>query len=261
MNESVVLCEGYHDRAFWAGWLKAIGLKDPGESPDGNRKQVFDPWGKEVAKGHFGFQSSSGQFVRVVPCHGDRKKIKTTAANVWLDRAAKAWRQGSAEVRTGRLVLGVDSDVTVGADVELGLSPTSLLQWLQDFDANAEIVAAGDASLFGGATIVSLVRWTTDDPDVRGLPAKQTLERLVCAAIIAAYPRRGEPVHRWLNSRLEAPDAGPKEFAWSHMAGWYAESGCTRFYEELWENLAICEQLRQRLEKCGAWRVAQELAG
>ena len=28
-KESRILCEGYHDRAFWAGWLLAHGLHRP----------------------------------------------------------------------------------------------------------------------------------------------------------------------------------------------------------------------------------------
>ena len=33
MSESVVLCEGYHDRAFWAALLEHLGCADPGRNP------------------------------------------------------------------------------------------------------------------------------------------------------------------------------------------------------------------------------------
>ena len=30
MTESWILCEGYHDRGFWAGWLTYLGCSDVG---------------------------------------------------------------------------------------------------------------------------------------------------------------------------------------------------------------------------------------
>ena len=33
MSESVILCEGFLDRAFWAGWLEHLGCTDPGRQP------------------------------------------------------------------------------------------------------------------------------------------------------------------------------------------------------------------------------------
>lgn len=30
MTESCIVCEGYHDRAFWAGLLLHLGCIDPG---------------------------------------------------------------------------------------------------------------------------------------------------------------------------------------------------------------------------------------
>ena len=70
-TESVVLCEGYYDRAFWAGLLLRLGCTDPGLGPgQSDRRIVRDPWGDTVKKGQFGFRSISNQFIRVVPCHG-----------------------------------------------------------------------------------------------------------------------------------------------------------------------------------------------
>ena len=118
--------------------------------------------------------------------------------------------------------------------------------------------------LFGGAVAVSLLRWETDDATGLGLPGQQTLERLVCAALIAAFPQRGPAVQAWLDRRPEAPVAGPKEFAWSHMAGWYAEHGCQEFYSYLWQAESgdgrVREELEKRLRACGAWQVAEALA-
>jgi hypothetical protein len=50
MSESVILCEGYHDRAFWKGWLTHLRCSDPGEPPPGSsrRRDIFDPWNTRV---------------------------------------------------------------------------------------------------------------------------------------------------------------------------------------------------------------------
>jgi hypothetical protein len=97
------------------------------------------------------------------------------------------------------------------------------------------------------------------DPPSAGLPAQQSLERLVCAALVAAYPPRGPAVTNWLDSRPAAPVAGPKEFAWSHMAGWYAEYGSDAFFRKLWLDAPAVTELQTRLTACGAWRVAEAL--
>jgi hypothetical protein len=44
--ESVIFCEGYHDRAFWSGWLLHLDCVDPGRVPEKSfRNIVKDPWG------------------------------------------------------------------------------------------------------------------------------------------------------------------------------------------------------------------------
>ena len=53
--DSIVLCEGYHDRAFLQGALLKIGCADPGEQPDGSRKPIQDPDGRTVRGGQFAF--------------------------------------------------------------------------------------------------------------------------------------------------------------------------------------------------------------
>ena len=63
-SENVVLCEGYYDRAFWAGWLLHLGCVDLRvieQRPTGKRK-VLDPWGGDVEGGAFGFRAKDGTF-------------------------------------------------------------------------------------------------------------------------------------------------------------------------------------------------------
>jgi hypothetical protein len=105
-------------------------------------------------------------------------------------------------------------------------------------------------------TRVSIVVWQTPEPDQPQLPPVQTLERLVCAALIDVYPERGQEVLRWLDSRTNPPPPSPKEFSWSHVAGWYAELGGEAFFTQLWKDPRIVRALESRLIEAGAWRVA-----
>ena len=243
-SEAVVLCEGFHDRAFWAGWLEYLGCSARKSGQD-----VFDPAGKVVkGEGQFGFWTRSNNFIRVVPCGG--RDFVLAAARFWLANRATG-------IRPSRLVLVVDPDAVAGASPgPTGLRQEDLEREIRAIDASARANADDEIELDGGATKVMLVRWELADDDGPGVPAVQTLERLVCAAICAAYPGRGPAVKNWLDGRPLAPLAGPKEHAWSHMAGWYADRGCQDFYKSLWQDDAVVRELRPRLEACGAWRIA-----
>jgi len=111
-----------------------------------------------------------------------------------------------------------------------------------------------------GDTQLCVIRWETDDRPARGLPEKQALERLVCAAVVAAYPDRPEPLQRWLESRPSPPDASPKEHAWSYMAGWYPEHGCEDFYVQVWRDARIAGELEARLKTAGVWAAIEQVA-
>ena len=204
MSESVIFCEGYHDRAFWAGWLLRLGCTDPGEQPGkAHRMPVSDPWGTEVRGGHFAFRAPGGGFLKIVPCHG--KPNVRSAARVRL--------KGRADRKLNRLVISVDSDAPapVGKQPASALTMQSLETLLREF-GEPQITAEGDFAIDGGATLASLVAWQAADDPIPGLPDQQTLERVVCAAIVAAHPLRGPAVGDWLVSRPQAPQAGPKEF-------------------------------------------------
>ena len=248
-TESVVLCEGYHDRAFWAGWLLHLGCTDPGAG-NGARGKLVDPWNKPVTRGHFGFRSTSGRFVRLQPCHSREKVIR--AARIRLSQLATQ--------SLTRLVVCVDSDRVV-AEVTGVRHPKRAKQYLVGpLDlTNAKPTADGDLVLSDGRTLVSLVCWEAPDPRSEEIPAKQTLERLICAALIECHAERGPWVRKWLDSRPEGPPAppaaGPKEFAFSHMAGWYAEHGCEDFFRHFWRDEDIAKALERRLRDVvrGGW--------
>ena len=44
MSESVIFCEGYQDRAFWAGWLESLGCDNLGRRPAGMGRTGIGGW-------------------------------------------------------------------------------------------------------------------------------------------------------------------------------------------------------------------------
>jgi hypothetical protein len=130
----------------------------------------------------------------------------------------------------------------------------------QRADPAASTNAEGEIEIDAGATRIALVRWEAGDPPHSALPDQQTLERLVCSAIVAAFPARANSVASWLASRPGPPPPDPKEHAWSYMAGWYAEHGCEAFYLNLWHDPNLVRELETRLRAAGAWQIAERLA-
>jgi hypothetical protein len=242
-RESIVFCEGYHDRAFWKGWLRALGWTDPGERPGGARVSFRDPFGGAVAGGDFGF-GREGRFLRVKECKGDARVMPLAIGRIG-ERATKGLRH---------VVLCFDAD-------ELESSAEPAASRLKSFAGLAAKLGAtlenGGRSfkLDNGTTTVSVVIWHAAEPARPGLPDMQTLERLVAAAIADVDPAKAIAVATWLGAApIAATD--PKAYAWSYMAKWYAGDGCDRFYEQLWEDPALQAALKRRLEAIGAWDVA-----
>ena len=77
MRNVIVLVEGYHDRAFLAGWLAHRGWSDPGLRDDGQRKRVTNPiTGESVAGGRYAFQFEDHSFCEIVPQQGSTNLIR-----------------------------------------------------------------------------------------------------------------------------------------------------------------------------------------
>jgi hypothetical protein len=104
------------------------------------------------------------------------------------------------------------------------------------------------------------VVWSEPDAISSELPSKQTLERLVCAAIAAAYPERAVAVKGWLARKAVSGQPEHKAHAWTHMAGWFAKNGCDDFYRAVWRDDKIRPELETRLRASGAWAIAEALA-
>ena len=248
----MVLCEGYHDRAFWDGWLAHLGCSSTRYLPNAPGGQQKDPWGKPIGRGQYGYDSQTGQFLRVVPCRGKQNVLPE----------ARGLLKGRTTHPLKRLILNIDSDLPAGSPplAAAGLSRDNVLAEVQHFDPAAVLVANDEIALDAGATLVSLIRWEASDPPTDGLPAQQSLGRLLCAAIVAAYPARAGAVHQWLMTRPVPPAVSPKEHSWSYMAGWYAENGCDDFFRHVWRDPSIAAELYKRLSQTNAWAIATLLA-
>ena len=252
--ESFILTEGYHDCAFWDGCLLYFKCTDASLKPDGRRiPRPYDPFGDPIGFGHHAFISKSGSFIRVVPAMG--KKNVPQHLRSRLKRCAVKPLQ--------RLVVNVDCDEHAdGSKSPVTMLTVDAVQAIvNEVDPSGTKTADVEFKMFAGETTVSLVAWKAPDPAGDGIPNQQSLERIMCAALLAVYPKRGPAVHEWLKSRPDAPYAGPKEFAWSYLAGWHADVGSYEgFCSSIWNKPDIVEKLRPRLEACGAWRVADALS-
>src|SRR5262249_29397571 len=128
MSESVIYCEGYHDRAFWMGWLVNLGCVDPGFPPPGRtgRLPIYDPLSTLVSGGQYAYHSRSGRFLRVVPCHGKSRILPAV-------RIRLGQRNSKALLR---LVISIDSDVTAsgGRTGPSGLQQPDVEQVVRTFD-------------------------------------------------------------------------------------------------------------------------------
>lgn len=223
--DNVILCEGYHDRAFLAGWLESLGcvsLKD---------KSYRD--GKPLrGGGQYGFhRAANDTWVRILPVEGDGNLLQR----------AKIIIKEATSKPINNVVVVFDRD-TYGAD------EGSRRDSFKSFLADPEVGANADGERAGAVeTRIRLIEWHTpnDAAIAAEVPAKHTLERLVCAAIEAAYPGRSEAVATWLASRPGPPETEKrhKSTAASHMAGWYSERGYEGLFRAVWEDKAVAAAL------------------
>lgn len=256
MRHVIVLCEGYHDRAFWGAWLRKAGCEDARFYP--NRETavpVRDPNARALPRGAYAYRLGDKAFVRVEPCMG-KDKILPRARDIVGDRDNYPF---------DRLVISCDCDLHAdGTESEPAVHPMALHQAITAGGATAEATAGseGEYGLDGSqGAVVSLVWWQAADPDTSELPKKQTLERLVCAAIREAYPPRATLVESWLRSRGDdAPAASPKAYAWLHLGGWYFDRGSyEEFFATLWHDPQVQGKLQRRLDESDAGPVLRDI--
>jgi hypothetical protein len=236
--ESVVICEGYHDRAFLNAWFLALGCT-------AYKDKIYPPFGKKVTGGgQFVLRSNADRWIRIVPTHGEGKWREVADAELGF-RSTRA---------LDRVVVVLDDDGDRGAPAS---RTTSFEGWAAAKGAT-RVEATSEFALKDGGVVptgLSLVVWSAPDAPAVGLPAKQTLERLVCAAIARTHPERTEPVCAWLASRPSPPpdEKHHKSHAASHMAGWFSDRGYEGFFAAIWEDgHGIRSQLERILDETGA---------
>ena len=248
-TEAYVVCEGFHDRAFWSGLLGRLGCSAPKLLQDGRREELLDPWRNKVKEGHYGFTSSTGGFIRVVPA-----REKSQVRRVFKHRLS---RRDTEKVSIIVACSDLDSDCQAAPEA----NDTALYDMVREFDSQAKVLSPVEVRLDGNSVQAFLLRWQTPDEPKPGLPNKQTLERLVSASLAAAYPNRAEPVQVWLDGRPDPPPTCAKEHTWSYIAGWYADcGGYEAFFDRLWGDGKVVPELMGRLDKTGVLRVARLIA-
>lgn len=237
--ESVILCEGYHDRSFLVGWLGALGCQDLSEG--GRKIPVVDPAGRPLSGGQFGFTDAAGRFLRVIPVQSDTRCF-SVARDLLKARATRPMRA---------LVIVVD------ADKSLASRQAAFRGLVEQF--GSENVSATSAVLPDGTQVALCVLGSATEQ--RGVPQQCCLEQVVCDAIVKAYPDRGECVANWLTAvrgQGGASDSA-KACSWSYMAGWYAERGCDSFFRAVWEDPQVNRHLVDLLKASRAWEIVADV--
>lgn len=228
MKRIVFVCEGYDDRAFLKGCIKTwFDFVDRPDFPDDLGK----------SRGHFVFESaSSSAFLRIAPAHSV-DKLTLEASLI------------------GRRLLDGDRLVIVRDD---------------DTDASAPPLDVVAVQRTVAATIVEkgapegveakVIAFRSESPLTQRLPSKQTLERVVCAALLRVDSTHGEDVHDWLfRTPARNQDVKLHKAHWlAHLAKWRGHLGSAdTAYEQLWSIPEVATALRAELEASGAWQVLE----
>ncbi len=222
-RQHVILCEGYDDRAFWAGWLLHLGCRDPaGSTTAGRRPAVYDAWGEKVTGGRFLFEAPSGSKILVEPFHG---------ASL-VRRTAEIYILGQTTKPVDRMIINLDSDV--GSETTAKDAHAVVRGIIESHSGKLDKGPPSSYDISG--VQVCPVIWECPDDNAPGIPGQQTLERLVSAAICSAYPGRG-----------------------SYFAKWYAEHGHDDFYRALWRDEVVATELKVRLRTSGAWQHVESM--
>lgn len=195
--------------------------------------------GRPVASGQFAFYTGAGTFVRLRPCDGGGNVLAT----------AKEFLKGRATHPIGRMILNLDADRHAGSeDGPDALAAVHEFVRRQDGRVNDD-----GTGVIDGVLVVPVIWGCEDRSDTPGVPNKQTLERLICAAIAAIHPDRPPAVERWL---MDPPTSEPithKHYSLSYLAKWYAEHGADDFFRALWRDPRVAEAIERRLAVGGAW--------
>lgn len=248
----VILCEGKHDCAFWGALLQRLGCRKGAADPRGSRLP-----GMTSQSGAFVVLRDLGREVKWSDVANELKEANTTPVSdivhcTDLDQAtptidfsqARKTRKGNVLAAAGALQL-----------VEGRMASTC-------WDSATESAVFPLKSQAPLTTRVSVVVWGANAEPQDGVPAQQTLERMICLAMAQAYPETAKCVEAWLKSRPTPPPLSKgdhKAYAASYMAGWHAGRDYQGFFQAVWEDQSVAERLMAILRASGAWEVAERI--
>ncbi len=247
--ESMVLVEGYDDRDFWKGLLLRRGCTEARSEPPARHRQ------KGPA---FTYLAPAGTLIHVVPYKAPQPGFPRGAE---LAEVARLKLRDRVDKPLRRLVLSPDADNHATLE-DAHKSVRSIVAAACPDVAETE---EGDLVVDGGALVVSTMFAHADAARdtagrlPRGIPEQAALEQLACAALCKAYPDRGAAVAEWLAKRPEARGKDHKAHAWSFYAGWSTDHGTGYFYNSLWDDRVVADELEGLLRAQGAWRVIEAL--
>ena len=246
-TESAIYCEGYHDRALWAELLLHHGCSDPGiRQGRTGRVPIVDPFGQIVRGGSFAFRTPREHFVRVVPTQGD--------ANLW--RVATQRLRGHETEPLARLVISSDLDAS-SPDAVADALP--IHERLARYDIAAQPDGTSRARSSSGV-VIHATAWRCVGNSGAGVPAKQTIETLLCHAIAEVHPRRAVNVETWLASRVDPPDVHPKAYSLSYLAGWFPSAGSMEgLIGRLFGDVEVRAALLRRIDAIGVGDVIRSI--
>lgn len=252
-EHTVVLVEGYDDRAFWSGYLRHVCGCVPSVAIPAVRRAALPAAAHPLLKqtgGTYSYLTPTDAVIHVIPYQGSQPGAEPLRA---LLRKRLAGRGASSDPLRG-VVVCTDDDRPAGAP------PRQDRAWLAQLLAAAGVTdlappTAGEEAairLIDG-TLVFPVHWRAAPGPDPALPAQQSLERVVCAALQAVHPARVQSAREWL-ARRPSPPADAKDhkaMAGTLWAGWAANDGWARFYEALWEDGGIRQALLGTLPALG----------
>ncbi|MGC9259712.1 MAG: hypothetical protein ACP5I8_06475 [Phycisphaerae bacterium] len=260
----LILCEGYDDRSFLAGFLQHhCRCTEPA---------IADRRPSKYGKGAYIFSAAGGSHeIHVLPCQSVGQVWRSFKSNIGAIASGVHPEIDFLTIFTDHDTVPDGQESVVASNSPPFIKPGSIKELLDGAKIKYREGGSQDIpdwqidKVDKSQCAVALLHVRTHDLASRpGLPSKQTLERLVCHAIAKAHPDRSNTVTDWLASRQNPPTRTDrqesKEHAYSYLAGWYASDGCDYFFRHIWEQADIREYLIQEMRQTGVLQALESMA-
>jgi hypothetical protein len=217
----------------------ALGCEQGDQVPPGTWPREVDRYLGTRARGAYTYLAADRRrCVRVSPYQNDES---------W--RAALKRCLDGRETATGlplaAVVVNLDADNQPGEPSPVTAS--TLGAWLEQHGHGPAEPLPHGVRLADGVE-VHLAIWRSSAPPDAKLPSKQTLERMICAALLETRPTWVESSTGWLSQRPEPQGKLHKVHAAALFAGWYADDGWDYFFRGLWSDEVVASALRRQLQ-------------